>query len=143
MTPTFVLNARRGKTSKNTRNFIVSRDDGLCRYCERGVCYDGSAPSLQAAIDHFIPQVRGGSNKVRNKVLACIRCDSAKGLLTGDEFLAIISAHGGWGDGEPRGHLRINAIKKVCKEENARLQRALMRARNVAATTLSQLCDLA
>lgn len=51
---------------------------GVCVYC------GGDATER----DHDIPVSRGGTNDPSNIVLACTRCNTSKGRLTGDEFRA-------------------------------------------------------
>lgn len=66
-------NARR---KSNRRKFIFKRDKGLCQYCYR----PGDT------LDHLMPQVRGGTSIRANLVVACKRCNSAKGNLTPLEY---------------------------------------------------------
>lgn len=42
-------------------------------------------------IDHVIPLSKGGSDKTRNKVLACRTCNEEKGCLMPNEFRAILA----------------------------------------------------
>lgn len=49
----------------------------------------------RATIDHVVPLSKGGENKRRNVVAACIKCNSDKGSLSADEFRAILAAKGG------------------------------------------------
>jgi 5-methylcytosine-specific restriction endonuclease McrA len=50
-----------------------------CTYC-------GAPPTSEnpLTIDHVIPLSRGGSNQRENKVVACARCNKAKGDAIGD-----------------------------------------------------------
>lgn len=66
-------------------------DDG--RPCTPGATH---GPDLLLApgfaypvIEHRIPSCRGGSSQLENLVLSCSSCNTAKGTLTDDEFLAL------------------------------------------------------
>lgn len=52
-------------------NQVMMLDDFTCVYCG----YRGA----DITVDHYIPQVRGGSDIVQNLVAACQRCNSSKG----------------------------------------------------------------
>jgi hypothetical protein len=69
---------RRGADPKATRAAIMQRDGYRCTYC-------GATRDLE--LDHFIPQARGGSHSARNLVVACRRCNAAKGDRDPLEFL--------------------------------------------------------
>jgi hypothetical protein len=56
-----------------------------CFYCEREV-----HPDL-VTVDHVVPLARGGKNRIENAVLACARCNNAKGPLTAEEFMRVRS----------------------------------------------------
>lgn len=62
------------------------KDDGFikCRYCSGFVSLE------EVASDHEMPLSRGGSPGLDNIGLPCKRCNSRKGALTPDEFLALI-----------------------------------------------------
>lgn len=57
---------------------VFRRSRGRCVYCEtiRG----------PFQVDHAVPIIRGGSNKIQNLVLACKPCNTAKGYRTAAEF---------------------------------------------------------
>ena len=38
-----------------------------------------TADQLSATVDHLVPISRGGSNRVKNTVLACRACNNARG----------------------------------------------------------------
>ena len=58
---------------------IIKRDGDKCSYC-------GTAEGL--TIDHKTPLVRGGNSWITNLALACKSCNSDKGRLTHEEYLA-------------------------------------------------------
>ena len=55
-----------------------------CRYCSGFVSLE------QTASDHEMPLSRGGSPGLDNIGFPCKRCNSAKGSLTPNEFLALL-----------------------------------------------------
>ncbi len=50
----------------------VTARDGRCRYCGTEV-----GPF---AVDHVVPIALGGSNRIGNLVLACVECNTRKGI---------------------------------------------------------------
>ena len=52
--------------------------DFLCGYCY--------LPNLRLYKDHDVPLARGGSDEISNIVPSCLRCNSQKRALTGDEY---------------------------------------------------------
>lgn len=65
------------------RERIRQRDGGGCAYCRRG--------DVAVFVDHVLPRSRGGSDNIRNLVLACVRCNSSKGSKTLTEWLKCAS----------------------------------------------------
>lgn len=63
---------------------------GRCRYCDR-MCFRRPSPGhLHLTIDHAVPLALGGSRwGSDNFVIACYECNSWKGCLTLEEFVAI------------------------------------------------------
>lgn len=57
---------------------------GRCFYCEQLITVE------DATADHFIPRSRGGSNSIRNKVMACRPCNHNKADLMPSEFFCRI-----------------------------------------------------
>lgn len=59
---------------------VWKRDRWRCRYCGRAVEMPGLHPhEAMATVDHVVPKSAGGSNKVRNLVTACLKCNNEKG----------------------------------------------------------------
>ena len=56
-----------------TRRNLFQRDAHTCQYC--GQRY----PTERLSVDHVLPRSRGGHTGWDNCVLACVRCNSAKG----------------------------------------------------------------
>jgi 5-methylcytosine-specific restriction endonuclease McrA len=52
----------------------------------KGPCFYCGAPAKTR--DHKLPRSRGGTDAPENLVLACKSCNSSKGRLTAEEFLA-------------------------------------------------------
>lgn len=54
--------------------------NALCYYCGEKA----------ENVDHFVPRAKGGSNELSNKVPACSPCNSMKGNMLFEEFVARI-----------------------------------------------------
>lgn len=52
---------------------VFHRDGPWCFYCRRLFAYG------ELTLDHLIPQVRGGSDRTDNLLLACAPCNTRKG----------------------------------------------------------------
>jgi 5-methylcytosine-specific restriction endonuclease McrA len=61
------------------RAYLLGKWDGTCAYC-------GQEGPLE--VEHLDPRSRGGSHRVSNLVVACQKCNEAKGTQTPAEFLA-------------------------------------------------------
>ena len=55
---------------------LYKKQSGKCLYCDSRV---GRRAGIKAAVDHFIPLARGGTNDPQNLVLSCFSCNSRKG----------------------------------------------------------------
>lgn len=68
---------------------LAERDGGwFCRYCGKPLHrnpYENR--HTLATVDHNIPSKRGGTDDLRNLVLACWLCNVRKGQKTAREFL--------------------------------------------------------
>jgi 5-methylcytosine-specific restriction endonuclease McrA len=62
------------------REFLLEKFDRACAYC--------GATDVPLNIDHIQPRARGGSNRISNLALACVRCNIEKGSQPVEEFLA-------------------------------------------------------
>ncbi len=60
------------------REYLLAKWNRKCAYCEKG--------DLPLQVEHLIPKVRGGSNRVSNLTLACGDCNQKKGDQTASEF---------------------------------------------------------
>ena len=72
-----------------TRRNLIARDHGHCAYCT----------NVGRTIDHVVPRSRGGQHTWENVVLACNKCNEAKGNQT----LAELGWSLGFTPGQPRG----------------------------------------
>jgi 5-methylcytosine-specific restriction endonuclease McrA len=70
----FLVN--RTAKEKPTKAAIYRRDNNTCQYC-------GSTRAL--TIDHLIPRCKGGQNTWENLLLACSKCNTAKGHKTPEQ----------------------------------------------------------
>jgi len=82
------MKRKRRTIRKTTRDYIVQRDKGLCRYCGRiasgkyWTYWTYSEASgywrNRGCIDHIVPHSRGGADHPANLVLACESCNLEK-----------------------------------------------------------------
>lgn len=73
------------KKGKSTRPGFRS---DVCFYCNRLLI-----PGENKTCDHIVPLKYGGINKQRNRIPACMHCNSVKGSSTLDEFEIISQTH--------------------------------------------------
>jgi len=74
------LSKRLGKTAR----LIRERDSHVCAYCGRTAKKSGAHLHL----DHLTPKSLGGADVASNLVLACRRCNSARGAMTLSQWAA-------------------------------------------------------
>jgi 5-methylcytosine-specific restriction endonuclease McrA len=60
------------------REYLLEKFQRRCAYCK--------ATNVPLQVEHVVPRTRGGSNRVSNLVMACKRCNDAKGTRTAAEF---------------------------------------------------------
>ena len=60
------------------REYLLEKWGRHCVYCQ--------AMEIPLQIEHLIPKSRGGSNRVSNLTLACVRCNQRKGNQTAEEY---------------------------------------------------------
>lgn len=65
-----------------------------CAYCGRRTTNGAEWREEKATVDHDIPKSRmaHGGNPLHNEVVACYRCNGAKGNMTGNEFRLFIAS---------------------------------------------------
>lgn len=69
---------------------LMQRYNDRCYFCGRTVVIATPTNPAHATIDHDMPKARGGDNCPLNLLLACVRCNTAKGDMTGMEFKQFI-----------------------------------------------------
>ncbi len=60
------------------REYLLEKWHRACAYCD--------AKDVPLEVEHILPKVRGGSNRVSNLTLACVPCNQKKGAQTAAEF---------------------------------------------------------
>jgi len=60
------------------KEYLLLKWGQRCAYCEKR--------GLPLQVEHIIPKIRGGSNRVTNLTLACEQCNGKKGNQTAEEF---------------------------------------------------------
>jgi 5-methylcytosine-specific restriction endonuclease McrA len=63
------------------RRWVIERDGRRCVYC------DEDLTDQEIHLDHVIPESQGGPTHFDNLQVTCRRCNTAKGVLTEDEFM--------------------------------------------------------
>lgn len=64
-------------TNQNRAMQLIDLYGDVCAYC------DVALNDFTRTIDHWMPQSFGGSNKIHNLLLACVRCNHIKGQIPG------------------------------------------------------------
>jgi HNH endonuclease len=54
-------------------NYLMDRDDGICKLCRRPVSYEDASP------DHKVPLSKGGEHVIENLQLSHLVCNLRKG----------------------------------------------------------------
>lgn len=60
------------------REYLLEKFHRTCAYC--------GAKDVPLEVEHIIPRIRGGTNRVSNLTLACVPCNQQKGSQTAAEF---------------------------------------------------------
>ncbi|GCC11301.1 CRISPR-associated endonuclease Cas9 [archaeon] len=60
------------------REYLLEKWKHECAYCDKG--------NIPLEIEHIIPKIRGGTDRVSNLTLACHKCNQKKGDKTAEEF---------------------------------------------------------
>lgn len=67
------------KRRKNRRKRLRKDHGENCHWCGVAMEFDNVKSPQSATVDHLVPVSRGGSNRVKNTVLACRACNNARG----------------------------------------------------------------
>ncbi len=73
---------------KTHRHTLYGRQEGLCGGCQ--VMF----PFRNMTVDHIVPQSRGGNDHLDNLQLLCGACNSTKGTLSQEAFIAKLKTNG-------------------------------------------------
>ena len=60
------------------RKRLLKRDGYKCHWCNNRMTFKRVNDPTFCTIDHVIPRSKGGSNKLRNLVLACKWCNNTR-----------------------------------------------------------------
>ena len=71
-------------TGHAKRKRVARKSDFECPYCRRKLRPD------ERTLDHIVPKIQGGRNAEGNLVVACYRCNQAKGGRTPEQWAADI-----------------------------------------------------
>jgi 5-methylcytosine-specific restriction endonuclease McrA len=61
------------------REYLLEKWQRRCAYCR--------AENVPLEVEHIVPKSRGGTDRVSNLALACVKCNQAKGNCPVEEFL--------------------------------------------------------
>jgi len=87
------------------RRQILVRDGARCVWCAREI----DAGLVAATTEHVLPRVKGGPSWIENEVVACARCNRARGHATPAEWLEECRRRG-W---EPDGVALVRALERL------------------------------
>jgi 5-methylcytosine-specific restriction endonuclease McrA len=73
----------RQQSLQGRRKTLAKMQGGLCRYCRL------KTPWEAGTVDHRIPRARGGSDEMENLVFSCEPCNTEKGTMSEDEYVAL------------------------------------------------------
>ena len=73
---------------KTHRHTLYGRQEGMCGGCQ--VMF----PFRNMTVDHIVPQSRGGNDHLDNLQLLCGACNSTKGTLSQEAFIAKLKTSG-------------------------------------------------
>ena len=90
------MTAKRYNFGDKKKMEIYGKTGGRCYYCGKGLVnedlldWGGKVVTTRHHwnVDHMTPVSRGGTNDNENLVPACVSCNSFKGTMTADEFIA-------------------------------------------------------
>ena len=75
-----------GKFKEMKKLIILGRLAPLCTYCGKQITKPEDFTQ-----DHQLPLSRGGKTEPSNLVPACMHCNEEKGMLTADEYMAVLN----------------------------------------------------
>lgn len=80
--------------------YFFDRQQGLCAYCRRLMTKPSLLPPvhgpLTVTLDHRTPVSRGGTNRAQNLLAACATCNTTKGNMTWEQWVAYMRANPDW-----------------------------------------------
>lgn len=69
------------KLKSDIRCILAERDGMDCHWCKGKLQMADACKPMYATLDHIIPHSVGGSNQPHNLVLACSKCNGARGSV--------------------------------------------------------------
>jgi hypothetical protein len=101
------------------------KQNDRCRYCQREVRPETKI--MRPVLEHYLPRHRMKSGDRAHTVMACAWCDKAKGMMHGDDFLALIAKHT---VDQPFGNKAMSLIRQEAKQINNALHKEYMQRFN-------------
>lgn len=95
--PNHIMNwlLKQKDANRKKLEFLHKKQDGKCVYCQRIVIMkdptERSSGRMHATIDHILPKAFGGTDSLRNMVMACSKCNALRGLMPVEDFRKILT----------------------------------------------------
>ena len=69
------------------RQILLFQQQGKCFYCGKKIYHPDCGLLPVATVDHVQATSAGGTNELKNKVMACLSCNGKKGCLPLNKFM--------------------------------------------------------
>lgn len=89
---------------RERRDRILVRDGARCVWCGRDL-----AGLVRATTEHLVPRIKGGPSWIENELVACARCNRARGHRTPADWLEECRRRG-W---EPDGAAVLRGLERL------------------------------
>jgi 5-methylcytosine-specific restriction endonuclease McrA len=76
------MGMKKQRIPTHIRRQVIERDGLFCVYC------DDDLTDQEVHLDHIVPESQGGATTYDNLQVTCRRCNTAKGILTEEEFVS-------------------------------------------------------
>ena len=77
--------------TKKIIDLLWAKQNGICYLCDGEMIKEYGHRQLSASVDHVIPKSKMGSNNITNLKLAHTGCNTRKGSMSQEEYLALVN----------------------------------------------------